>query len=71
MEAILTEEKILSRQKRSLIDSTTQGPCVLGQGDCDADSECLGELECTPPLNSGGDTCYCPTTSCNIGMTYF
>ena len=77
MAAILTEDplhitkgKILSRQKRMAIDCTTQGPCTSGQGDCDADSECLGDLECSPPLNSGMDICYCPTTSCNIGMTY-
>ena len=64
--------KILSRQKRQFIDCSSAGPCVEGQGDCDTDSDCLGDLLCSLPLNSGMDVCYCPTSSCNgvPGMTY-
>ena len=64
--------KILSRQKRSIIGSCAAvGPCVEGQGDCDIDSDCLGELTCTVPggVQTGMDLCFCPTgpRTCNIG----
>ena len=59
------------RQKRQLgFSCTSAAPCLEGQGDCDNDSQCLGDLECSPPLNSGMDLCYCPASSCNVGMTY-
>ena len=76
---ILTEDlihapknEILSRQKRSIIGSCAAvGPCVEGQGDCDIDSDCLGELTCTVPggVQTGMDLCFCPTgpRTCNIG----
>ena len=61
--------KILSRQKRQIIGCSNAVPCDEGFGDCDNDSDCIGDLECNLPMGQTGmDLCYCPSSACNVGM---
>ena len=58
--------KILSRRKRQIIGCSVAVPCDEGFGDCDTDDECIGDLKCSPPFNTGADLCFCPTSACNV-----
>ena len=53
---------------------TDSKPCGLGEGDCDNNEDCLGNLlcgkdNCSPPFHEDADCCYDPTTSTTATTT--